>query len=163
MADNMTEMESGSARPAPPTGAVASRGVIDAKHEAFRRYTLVGRDDKEIVRTAGELLEGSNLLSNRNLTAANLTAVFKRIAEWCEANSGSLQAALMTIRPGRLSLFFVASAERYDLELDQRMTELEVQLSGSAGVGSVESFQIPERSVDQFVGRDAWLLWQRAA
>lgn len=150
----------GAPRPA-EKGAATGPGVIDAKHEAFRNYKIIGKDDGEFIRTAEQLLEGSKLLMNRDLMVANLTAVFKRIADWCQTNRESLKAALITLKPGKVSLFFVATAERYDVELDAKMTELEVGLGGSAGVGSVESFQIPERSVEHFVGREALVLWQR--
>lgn len=150
--------------PAAPSANPDPRGVrhvIDAKHEAFRRYTLIGKDDEAVSRTAGELLEGSKLLTNRQLLTANLTAVFKKVQDWCGLHHASLSAALVAIRSGKVSLFFIASAPRYDLALDEAMTNLEVELGGSAGVGAVESFQIPERSIEQFVDDNAVLLWQR--
>lgn len=150
------EPQIGSAR-----GAGGSRGVIDAKHEGHRRYTLIGKDDREFSRTAEELPEGSRLLNNRELMVVNLTAVFKKVRSWCSQRPERLTTAFITLRPGKVSLFFVAAADRYDLKLDEAMTDLEVELGGSAGIGSVESFQIPERSVDQFIGNAAVELWRR--
>lgn len=165
-------MQSNVANPEQPiSGAAASsgsrdsasnaRGVIDAKHEGHRRYTLIGKDDREFLQTAEELLEGTKLLTNRDLMVANLTAVFKKVITWCAGQSPSLSAAFISLRPGKASLFFVTASPRYDLKLDEAMTELEVGLGGSAGIGSVESFQIPERSIDQFIGADALELWKR--
>ncbi len=153
------DVEPSSIFPAPQQGSGA--GVIDVKHEGHRRYTIIDKDDAEIIRTAGELLDGSRLKDNHDLRVANLTSVFKRIAVWAEAHRGSLVAAYLTAQSRRVTLFFVSSSERYDIKLDADMTDLEVQLGGSAGVGTVESFQIPEHSLDQFVGGDAVLLWKR--
>lgn len=148
-------------RDGPARAVSVGVGVIDAKHEAHRRYTIIGKDDEQIVRTAGELLDGSRLLENHTLRIANLTGVFKRVAAWSDQRRSALSAAYLAVEPRRVTLFFVSTTERYDVKLDADMTDLEVQLGGSAGVGSVESFQVPERSVDQFVGPDAVLLWSR--
>jgi hypothetical protein len=101
------------------------------------------------------------LLANRELIVANLTSSFKRIAQWAESHRERLLAVYITLRQGEASLFFVSAGDRYDVELDEQMTEFEVELGGSAGIGSVESFQIPDRSVDQFVGSRAVLLWRK--
>jgi hypothetical protein len=142
-------------------GSARSGSVIDAKYERHRCYTVIGKKDEEIVRTAGELLAGSELLANWDLIVANLTSSFKRIGEWAESHRELLLAVYISLRQGEASLFFVSAGERYSIELDALMTEFEIQLGGSAGIGSVESFQIPNRSVDQFVGPRAVLLWQR--
>jgi hypothetical protein len=139
----------------------SAAGTIDVKHDEHRRWTLIGKDDSEFMRTAGELLEGSMLLAKRSLMIANLTGVFRKVINWCDTRSPSLQSAYVGVRPGKISLFFVAESSKYDLQLDDAMTDLEVELGGSGGVGSVESFQIPERSTDQFIGRDAVKIWQR--
>lgn len=136
-------------------------GIIDAKHEPFRRYKLVGRDDQEVLQTAEDLLEGSKLLMNKQLFIANLIAVFKKIRSWCDQQAAHLSGAFVSFHASKLSIFFVSATDRYDLDVDEAMTALEVELGGSAGIGSVESFQIPVRSIEQFVGDDALLLWKR--
>ncbi len=143
--------------------AVDRSGAIDAKHEAFRRYTLIDKDDQEISRTAGELLEGSKLLANRELWTANIVGVIRKIQKWCETNSAQLSAALLTFHHERITIYLVSAQPRYDLDLDSKMTDLEVDLGGSGGVGSVETFLIPDRSVDKFAGEDAVMLWKKLA
>ena len=37
-----------------------------------------------------------------------------------------------------------------------------IVLGGSAGIGNVETFQVPDRSLDRFVGPRALQLWERS-
>jgi hypothetical protein len=138
----------------------SAAGLIDAKHDGHRRWTLIGKNASEFTRTAEELVEAAQVLSNQRLFTANLTGVFKKIIGWCDQNEQLLKSGFMTVRPGKISLLFVSATERYDLTLDDAMTNLEVSLGGS-GIGYVESFQIPERSAGHFPGPDAVEVWRR--
>lgn len=128
-------------------------------HEAFRRYKLVDLDNREIERTASELIEGSKLLSNRDLWLANFTATIKRVREWCNQLSSRIQLALVDIRSNKVLFYFVPQSDRYDLALGGEMTSLEVELGGSAGIGYVETLQVPLRSLDRFVGSKSLMVW----
>ncbi len=130
-------------------------------HEAFRKYKLVYLDSSQIERTASELIEGSMLLSNRDLWLANFTATIKRVREWCDRFSSRLQLALVDIRSNKVLFYFVPQSERYDLALGGEMTSLEVELGGSAGIGYVETLQVPVRSLDRFIGKKSLLVWAR--
>jgi hypothetical protein len=59
--------------------------------------------------------------------------------------------------------YFVPQSDRYDLELGDAMTALEVELGGSAGIGYVETLQVPERSLDRFAGKKSLLVWKHEA
>jgi hypothetical protein len=142
----------------------ASAGVPEIhEHEAHRRYKLIGKDNTEIEHTAAEILEGSKLLSNRNLWFSNFSATIHRVQAWCDEHSGHIRMALVDIRSNKVLFYFVPQSGRYDLELGDEMTALEVQLGGSAGIGYVETLQVPERSLDSFVGKRSLLLWRRDA
>jgi len=68
--------------------------------------------------------------------------------------------ALVDIRSNKVLFYFVPSSDRYDLELGGQMTDLEVELAGSAGIGYVETLQIPERSLERFAGQRSLLVWK---
>ena len=141
--------------------AGSSPHVIDAKHEAHRLYHIIGDDDSLVERTAREVSEGSKLLSNLALWKANFQATLLKVRAWCEARADQLRAALVDIRSNKVLFYFVPSADRYDLTLGAAMTELEVELGGSAGLGYVESLQVPARSIERFAGPKSLILWQR--
>ncbi len=128
-------------------------------HESHRKYKLVYLDNQQIERTASELIEGSKLLKNRELWIANFTATIKRVRDWCGKSSALIRIALVDIRSNKVLFYFVPRSDRYDLDLGARMTELEVELGGSAGIGYVETQQIPERSLERFVGPRSLLVW----
>jgi|SRR4051812_43080330 hypothetical protein len=130
-------------------------------HEALRRYKLIDLDNSEIERTAAELVEGSKLLNNRDLWLANFRATIQRVRAWCEESPG-VRMALVDIRSNKVLFYFVPESNRYDLELGGRMTALEVELDGSAGIGYVETLQVPERSLDRFAGPRSLLVWTKA-
>jgi hypothetical protein len=135
--------------------------VIDAKHEPYRVYHLIGDDDTVVERTAREVSEGSKLLSNVALWRANFQATLLKVRGWCDARSASLRAALVDIRSNKVMFYFVPDSTRYDLALGEAMTELEVELGGSAGIGYVESLQVPARSLERFAAPKSLIVWQR--
>lgn len=129
--------------------------------ESFRRYKLIDLDNTEIERTALELVEASKLLSNRDLWVANFRATITRVRDWCNQSSARIRLALVDIRSNKILFYFVPQSDRYDLTLGGQMTSLEVELGGSAGIGYVETLQVPERSLERFVGPRSLLVWQR--
>ena len=135
--------------------------VIDAKHEAYRLYHIIGDDDSVVERTAREVADGSKLLSNVALWKANFQATLLKVRAWCEARADVLRAALVDIRSNKVLFYFIPVGDRYDLTLGAAMTELEVELGGSAGLGYVESLQVPARSIERFAGPKSLILWQR--
>ena len=135
--------------------------MIDARHERFRNFNCIDKDNASRVRTAEDVLKGTRLLDNHELRVQNLTSVFNAVESWASDRKGVLLAAFLTAESDKVTLFFVSAADSYDVDLDAAMTDLEVRLGGSSGVGSVESFQIPPQSVDQFVSSRAVLIWAR--
>jgi hypothetical protein len=132
-------------------------------HESYRKYKLIDLDNSEIERTASELVEGSKLLSNRSLWIANFTATIGRVRAWCKEFGALVKMALVDIRSNKVIFYFVPESEQYDLTLGDHMTSLEVELGGSAGIGYVETIQVPERSLGRFVGKNSLMVWNRDA
>jgi len=130
-------------------------------HESFRRYKLIDLDNTQIERTAQELIEGSKLLSNRDLWIANFRATIERVREWCGRLRDKLQMALVEIRSNKVLFYFVPRSDRYDLSLGSEMTALEVELAGSAGIGYVETLQVSIQSLERFAGPRSLLVWAR--
>ncbi len=138
----------------------ASSGMTEIHaHEAFRRYKLIDLDNTTIERTASELIEGSKLLSNRELWTSNFRATIQRVRQWCAHFSDQIQVALVDIRSNKVVFYFVPQSDRYDLDLGRAMTTLEVELGGSEGIGYVETLQVPERSLERFVGPRSLRVW----
>ncbi len=130
-------------------------------HESHRKYKLIDLDNREIERTASELVEGSKLLSNRDLWVANFSATIGRVRAWCQQYRDRIRLALVDIRSSKVLFYFVPESDRYDLTLGSAMTELEVELGGSAGIGYVETLQVPDRSLERFAGEKSLLVWNR--
>jgi hypothetical protein len=128
-------------------------------HEAHRKYKLIDLDNSQIERTARELCEGSKLLGNRNLWVANFTATIGRVRAWCEERRDRMRMALVDIRSNKVVFYIVPRSSRYDLPLGDDMTALEVELGGGAGIGYVETLQVPERSLERFVGEKSLRVW----
>ncbi len=101
------------------------------------------------------------MLSNIDLWSENFTATLHQVQKWCNRRMSSLRAALVDIRSNKVLIYFVPDGDRYDLELGSAMTELEVELGGSAGIGYVESLQVPARSLERFAGSKSLIFWQR--
>jgi len=143
------------------SGAVRASNIIDAKHEPHRIYTVIDADEGAIERTARDVSDGSKLLSNVILWRANFDASVARVRAWCRDRSDLLRAALVDIRSNKVLLYFVPASDRYDLDLGRDMTTLEVEL-GSAGIGYVESLQVPARSLERFAAARSLVVWVRA-
>lgn len=155
---NMTEQEADAEK----SGADLAAGIPEIHaHEGFRRYKLIYLDNNQIERTASELIEGSKLLSNRDLWVANFKATIERVRRWCGQFSDQIQLALVDVRTNKIIFYFVPRCDRYDLTLGGEMTALEVELLGSAGIGYVETLQVPARSLDRFAGARSLLVWER--
>lgn len=155
---NMTEQQAS----ANHTPSASTSGVPEIHaHESFRRYRLIDLDNTQIERTALELVEGSKLLSNRDLWLANFRATITRVREWCETAASRVRLALVDIRSNKVLFYFVPQSDRYDLALGREMTTLEVELGGSAGIGYVETLQVPDRSLERFAGEQSFLVWSR--
>jgi hypothetical protein len=157
MADQTTEPQS------TQNAAEAAPGVhvIDSKHEPYRLYRVIADDDSVVERTAREVAEGSKMLSNLDLWHQNFRATLARVRAWCGARSKSLRAALVDIRSNKVLIYFIPESSRYDLELGAAMTELEVEIGGSAGIGYFESLQVPARSLERFIGPRSLIIWAR--
>jgi len=132
-------------------------------HESHRKYRLLDLDNNVIERTAAELIEGSKLLSNQALWAVNFKATIGRVRAWCEERRSQMRHAFVDIRSNKVLFYFVPDSDHYDLGLGDEMTNLEVEIGGSAGIGSVETLQVPERSLDRFVDKQSFRLWSRSA
>src|SRR5215212_11422441 len=102
----------------PPAAATARVPEIHA-HESFRRYKIIDLDNTEIERTASELVEGSKLLSNRELWIANFRSTIQRVRNWCIEFETRIQLALVDIRSTKVLFYFVPKSDRYDLSLGQ--------------------------------------------
>jgi len=145
------------------TGAFGSKpGVPEIHAHEYRKYKLIDLDDNEIGRTAAEICEGSKLLNNKDLWVANFRATRQKVREWCQINGDGLRMALVNVRSNKVLFYFVPNSDRYDLELGGKVTALEVEL-GSAGIGYVETLQVPDRSLERFAGDQAMLIWKRDA
>jgi hypothetical protein len=131
-------------------------------HEQHRKYRLINLDNSETERTSAELFEGSKLLENRELWFANFRAAAAQIQHWCAQRSDKIRMAFIEVRSNKVQLYFVIGSEQYDIDLGNQMTELEVRLDGSAGIGYVETLQVPDRSIDRFVGENSMLVWKRS-
>ncbi len=112
-------------------------------------------------RTAAELFEGTRLLKNRDLWIANFAATIARVRSWCQEQAARLRSVYVDVRSNKVVFYLVSDSDRFDLTLDEAMTYLEVELGGSAGIGYVETLQIPERSLDRFVGPNSRTVWLR--
>jgi hypothetical protein len=132
-------------------------------HESYRKYKLIDLDNSAIERTAKELIEGSKLLSNSDLWIANFAETIARVRRWCKEYRGMVRMALVDIRSNKVIFYFVPDSEQYDLLLGDHMTALEVELGGSAGIGYVETLQVPDRSLERFAGKRSLLVWTRDA
>jgi hypothetical protein len=130
-------------------------------HESHRKYKLIDLDNSEMERTAGELFEGTKLLKNRELWIANFGATVGRVRGWCAQRAGQIRVALVDVRSNKVLFYFVPEADRYDLTLGDEMTALEVELGGAAGIGYVETLQVPGRSLDRFAGINSRTVWVR--
>jgi hypothetical protein len=129
------------------------------EHESHRRYKLVYLNNEAIERTAAELVEGSKLLNNRDLWFENFAVTIDNVRRWCDEAKDLVRLVLVDIRSSKVLFYFIPMSDRYDLALGDRMTELEVKLGGSAGIGHVETLQVPERSIERFVGDRALVVW----
>lgn len=123
---------------------------------------LIDLNNNEIERTARELIEGSKLLGNQAFFVANFKATMRRVLKWCEDKKPQIKMALVEFRSTKVVFYFVPQTDRYDLALGDEMTALEVELAGSAGIGYVESLQVPERSLERFAGPTSLLIWKHA-
>jgi hypothetical protein len=141
--------------------AEAGRTTVHEIHakEAHRKYKLIALDDTEMERTASELFAGSRLLQNRDLWIANFRATIKTVRTWGDQHQATVQMVLLDFRHTKVTFFFVPRSERYDIELGNHMTDLEVHLNGSAGIGYIETLQVPVRSLECFAGANAVTVW----
>jgi hypothetical protein len=130
-------------------------------HEAYRRYKIIDLKGSEIERTAQELVEASKLLNNRDLWVANFRATVNTVRAWCDDVRSKVRTALVDVRSNKVLFYFVPSSESYDLELGDKMTDLEISLSAGAGIGYVETLQVPERSLERFVDGRSLMVWSR--
>jgi hypothetical protein len=130
--------------------------------ESHRKYKLIDLDNSEMERTAAELFEGTKLLKNRELWIANFGATIARVRRWSQEKSEKLRISLVDVRSNKVMFYFVPQSDRYDLELGDEMTALEVELGGGAGIGYVETLQVPGRSLDRFAGVNSRTVWERA-
>lgn len=128
--------------------------------EKHRKYKLIDLDNSVLERTAIELVEGGKMCLNRDLWVANFQATVKRVREWCDERPALIQMVLVDVRSNKVLFYFVPTSDRYDLSLGDQMTALEVELGGGAGIGYVETLQVPSRSLDRFIGRAARTLWK---
>ena len=133
------------------------------EHESQRKYKLIDRENNEMERTAGELFQANCLLTNRDLWVGNFSATVKRVWEWCQERRDRLSLALVDLRSRKIAFYFVPVSSSYDMELGNAMTDLEVEIRGSSGIGRVETFQIPAGSLDRFVGPNALAVWDSKA
>lgn len=144
-----------------PAPSVPNIHEIHAQ-EAHRRYKLIDLDNTTIERTAAELINGSKLLNNQDLWVANFRATIGRVQHWCQSQAAAIRMALVDIRSSKVVFYFVPDSDRYDLALGAAMTDLEVDLGGSAGIGFVETLQVPERSLERFAGPRSLIVWERS-
>jgi hypothetical protein len=135
--------------------------VIDGKHEPYRLYRIVSENDKVVERTAREVAEGSKMLSNQELWTQNFLATVKQVRRWCDSRAPDLRAALINIRSNKLLIYLIPTSDRYHLKLGDSMTTLEAELNGSAGIGYVETLQVPARSLERFADRRSLVIWMR--
>jgi hypothetical protein len=157
----MGKMEQQAAKNASPSSSDPKIGIPEIHaHEAHRKYRLIDLDNSATERTAAELFEGSKLLENRALWFSNFRTAVSQVQEWCAARSNKIVMAFIEVRSNKVQFYFITTSDQYDLDLGNQMTALEVQLDGSAGIGYVETLQVPARSIDRFVGDQSMLVWK---
>lgn len=143
------------------TGLSCAPPLIDAVYDKHRLYRIIDAEGETVERTAKEIAQGSKMMSNIELFVANLQSTLERVRRWCIERQDQLRGALVDIRSTKVIFYIVPVSEHYVMKLGDDMTALEVELGGSAGIGYVESLQIPVRSLQRFAGPKSLIVWMR--
>jgi hypothetical protein len=73
------------------------------------------------------------------------------VGDWTGAHSNAVEACFIEPRPRCVMLFFIPSSERFNFDLADELVKLNARLMKDFNVGMVETHQIPENELDQFL------------
>jgi len=124
---------------------------LHENHDGERRYIIHPGDNDIFVRTGRQIIDACQLRISLEVWYDEFTQMLEFINTWCGQNSDAVRSCVCTTRAARVMLFFAPKSESFDFVLEDKLTDLDIQIRGKFSVGTVELGQIPVNEMDRFV------------
>lgn len=119
---------------------------IDALQEADRPVVITPDDEDRFVKTCRWVVEASKLGLSRDVWLRELHAMLSRVQQFCLDQDKLVKFCFAAKRDEQIGIYFVSHEGRYDIDLEPRLTELDIELGQKFQACMCDVFQIPEPS-----------------
>ena len=122
---------------------------VDALQEADRPVVITPDDEDRFVKTCRWVVEASKLGLSRDVWLRELHSMFSRVQRFCDEHQRLVRFCFAYKRDDQIGIYFVPREGKYDFDLSERMTELDIELAEKHQACLCDVFQIPESSAAQ--------------
>jgi len=124
---------------------------IQEDRDGERRFLLHPENDDLFVRTGKQVIDACRLGISVELWLQELRGMFSDVAKWATERKQKIRGCYASPRAARVTLFFIPTAEQFDFDLADELTELNTRLVKQFNIGMIETHQIPWAEWDRFL------------
>jgi hypothetical protein len=124
---------------------------LHEQRDGDKRYVIHPGDNDIFVRTGRQIIDACQLRISLEVWYGEFAEMLEFVNTWCGQNADFVRCCVCTTRAARVMLFFAPKSKSFDFDLEDKLTDLDIQISGKFSVGTVELGQIPFNEIDRFV------------
>jgi hypothetical protein len=122
---------------------------MDARQEGDRLVVLTPDDEDRFVRSCKWVVEASQLGLSRDVWLRELYGLLSHVQQWAETLADRVKACLAMERDDQIAIFVVPIAGRYDFELSELLTALDLELAEKFRTCPCDVLQMPDKPLDE--------------
>ncbi len=134
---------------------------LDAKQDADRVVVLTPEDEDRFVRSCAWVVEATKLGISRDVWLRELHGLLSHVRAWAQKHSRLVKRAYATHRDAQVAIYVVPQAGRFDFDLSEKVTELDLEVAEKFQACPCDVLQMPDKplaELEQLTGNHLAIL-----
>ena len=122
---------------------------LDERANPEGRVLVTAQDEDRFIVTCAQAVAACKMQISNKVWFDELDALLVRVRDWSAQNSARVHAVYASPREGRIVIFVIPKSDQYDLELGNKLTDLDMELAQNFQIIDTEVMQVPGKLPDQ--------------
>lgn len=122
---------------------------IDAKHDGDRIVVLTSVTEDRFVKTCQWLVETTKLGISHDVWLRELHQLLTYVRHWAEARADRVRSCFAAQRDSEMAIYVVPRSNRFDFDLSDELTQLDLELAEKFQACPCDVLQIPDEARDR--------------
>jgi hypothetical protein len=121
---------------------------VDARAEGERLVVLTPEDEDRFVKSCKWVVKASKLGISRDVWLRELHGLLSHVRRWAGNHADRVKVCLAMQRDDQIAIFVVPQAGRYDFDLGDLLTDLDLELAEKFQACRCDVLQMPDKALD---------------